>query len=348
MNALEKVNAALPDGAQVEILDSREAWLEKRRANIREGYIGSTTAAAMLGLSRFSGPWDVWANRWDEYGAEPVQTEEDNSGVLSRGLAMEPMLLEAYAKDFGAEVLDPGHLRVIRGKFAVSPDALANCAELGWGVIETKTVMLSQAQWVPREHIQVDGLDGLTRWPMPREYLVQCLVMCCATGLPFCDLWVAVVIEVDDDRCAIATEEFPFARPHAVVRRVRIRVIPSAEDLALFKTALAEFYAAHLAAPGNPPPLDDSRACYLHQLGEDPASRKTKREATEQEAEIIAEILKEGDAEKAAKAEKNTSRAHLVQKMAGMKSVWVKTTGGKRITATISTRGVLKITEPKA
>ena len=333
----------LPPFVGVESYPDRAAWFSARRAGTAAGQIGSTDVAAILGWSKYRTAWDVFV-------AGLTDAEEDSSEPaehLARGLAMEPMLWALYRERYGVEAIEPGHIRVARGRFVVSPDSFVHDMALGWGIGEGKTVLWNHAHWVPYEDVVIEGLDALESWPMPRAYLAQCLSMCLACGLPFCDLWVAVVTPVEDQRCAIATEEYPDVSPHAIQRTVRIRVIPTRDDLVALVARLNGWVQRHLVER-IPPPDDDSKACYLYHLGPDPADRVTYREAEPDEAEIIAEILQADDEKKAAENRWKQARARLVGAMGDAKSVYVKTTAGNRIKATVSTRGVLTVKEPTA
>ena len=330
--------------------ETRFDWLVARETDAAAGFIGSTTVAAILGWSTYAGPWDVWArvHAPDLVHMQNDTEDDDDDSILARGLAMEPLLWSEYRRKTGARVVEPGHLRVYSGRYGVSPDAFVEDPERGWGVGESKTVMLRHSHWVPREDTTIHGLGGLTAWPMPRAYLSQCLVMCAATGLPFCDLWAAVVIETDDPRCDISTDEFPAVRPHAIVRAARIRVIPSPEDIGALNGRVGAWVKRHII-DGEPPPIDDSRVCWLHSLGPDPAARVDKAEATEAQADHIRAYLEGRDTRKAGECNRETARSRLIASMSphGLRSVYVRRDDGKRITATISRRGRLTITEPK-
>lgn len=347
MTALDFINAP----SRVEHHADRDKWLTARHADSRAGYVGSTDVAAILGWSRYAGPWRVWAARHATHLLEPVRSDDEeeddeSDSILLRGLAMEPMLWRRFRQRYGLKVIEPGHIRVKRGRFAVSPDAFIFDPDLGWGVGESKTVMLAHSHWVPRNDEVIEGLDELTSWPMPRAYLGQCLSQALACGLPFCDLFVAVTIDVDDDRCSIATDEFPNVRPHAIVRSARIRVVPTPDDLRALKARLSEWVGRHLVE-GKEPPVDDSRTCYLHHLGPDPAARVVKRRADGSEADLIAEYLEHRDSAKAATALQHKARVRLVKAMGDVRSVYALTESGKRITATIGKRG-LTVREPRA
>ena len=343
----------LPSTVRTTEHDTRADWLAARGADIAAGFVGSTTVAAILGRSNYAGPWDVWArvHAPDLVHRENDDEEQDDDSILARGLAMEPILWQRYRDRFGAQVIEPGHLRCYSGRYAVSPDAFVEDPALGWGVGEAKTVMLKHSHWVPRvdgDTFTIHGLDRLTSWPMPRAYLSQCLAMCIGTGLPFCDLWTSIVIDVEDPRCAIASDEFPGARPHAIVRSARIRVIPTSEDLAALNARVGSWVRRHIV-DGKPPPIDDSRTCWLHSLGPDPAALIDKAEATEEQADHIRAYLEGRDTRVTGESDRETARSRLIASMspAGLRSVYVTRDDGKRITATISRRGRLTITEPK-
>jgi predicted phage-related endonuclease len=109
---------------QVHQYRSREEWLQHRR-------IGSSDVAAILGLSRYRGPWEVLERLRGEAPFEPSTPDQE------RGRRLEPVVLRRYAQACGLEVTPtPAHTLYTREDWAsATPDALAR----GGLVIEAKT-----------------------------------------------------------------------------------------------------------------------------------------------------------------------------------------------------------------
>jgi putative phage-type endonuclease len=72
---------------------TRLGWLEGRRSGI-----GGSDVAAALGMSRYTSPWELWA---DKTGRTELDAEESPSEAAELGNALEPWLLEQVARKVG-------------------------------------------------------------------------------------------------------------------------------------------------------------------------------------------------------------------------------------------------------
>ena len=75
---------------------TREEWIEEKRK-----CLGASDAAKVLGLSKYGGPYDVWASKVHGYSVE--QTEP-----MIFGLEVEPAIASMYARKTGRIVTNPG------------------------------------------------------------------------------------------------------------------------------------------------------------------------------------------------------------------------------------------------
>ena len=150
---------------------SREEWLA-----IRNQGIGSSDSAAVVGLSPYKSPLELWM---EKTGRKPPDDLSDNEAVFW-GSTLEPVIAQVYGEKTGAKV---------RQVHAVlqhheHPHMLANLDRIvahpedGHGLLEIKTAGLwSEAYWE----------DGV-----PEHYQCQVLHQLAVTGKPWAD--VAVLI----------------------------------------------------------------------------------------------------------------------------------------------------------
>lgn len=261
---------------------TRDAWLAHRR-----GKIGGTTAAAILGVS-------PWATPWDVYAAEVLGAERrgPDAEVAARGLELEPVALARWRRAGrmgGADGYEAGVggciVTVERDDlpgWSASPDALliaawqAGAAPRCIGGVEVKTVSRSdigrfwdhddpEPSWVG----QLDGKDvhpGDEGEHIPPAWLVQILVYLEVTGAEWWDL---VILGPHIDQTAI------------------LRVHRDAEAQARIVRSCSAWWDRHVEGR-EPPPLDASDACAAWARArwlETP--RTVTVEATEDLAEIV-------------------------------------------------------------
>lgn len=159
---------------------TRAEWLEARRTGI-----GGSDIAAVLGLSPWRTPIDVWRDKV-EPGPEPEPSE-----AMYWGTVLEDVVAREYSRRTGNAVQRLN--RIIRhplhdwaigtvDRFVVSGNSRARVGADGWiagaeGVLEVKTVS-AFSQW---------GRDG-DEDALPAHVEAQAQWYCAVTGLPWCDV----------------------------------------------------------------------------------------------------------------------------------------------------------------
>ena len=154
----------------------RALWLEERRRGL-----GGTDAAAVLGVSKWSSPHDVWLSKRGE------DAEKPDSEVMWWGRELEDIIARRYMERTGRLVWNPERMlqHPEHPCLIGSPDRLVLNAERG---LEVKTASVYTAsEWGP------EGTDDI-----PPAYLVQCLHYIALTGFAAWD--VAVLIGGNDFR----------------------------------------------------------------------------------------------------------------------------------------------------
>ena len=326
------------------VYTGRDEWLAARQARIAAGGIGSTTAGALLGLSPWRTPWDVWA------AVHAPQLLDDNPAdprLLARGLALEPLADSLYRQSLAddgsggvvlattwgvSEHMTIGHAA---GVLVSSPDAFVHVN--GWvGVAEYKIVQPWNADRWPAGVLEVSTLADLDnasnagRWPVSRQYVVQAMVHLLCTGLEFVDLFAVFAKDVELGHVVDGWDS-----PIAVEGTARLRIYNDAHTLA---AVLHSINAAHKeividgkepTAHAPPPPWDASR---------DPLTGK--RDATPEERNTLAEIAHLTAKSKATKDRLSMLRANLRDDIAdsGVKAIACESTAGT-ISASIAKSG---------
>lgn len=154
-------------------MDARDDFLKSRATGI-----GGSDAAAILGLSRWKSPFQVY----QEKRGEAAQTPDNAS--MRWGRYLEPVVRQAYADDTGRAVrLPDGLVRHQQHTFMIANlDGVTDDGR----VVEIKTARTSQGWGEP-------GSDQV-----PQEYLLQVQHYMAVTGLVVAD--VAVLIGGSDFR----------------------------------------------------------------------------------------------------------------------------------------------------
>lgn len=154
-------------------LQDRAIWLDTRRRGI-----GGSDVAAILGLSPWKSPLDVYL---DKRGEAP---EQDDNEAMAWGRALEPVIRQQYADRTGRSVIVPDAiLQHPRHDFMLANlDGIAENQR----VLEVKTARSGQDWGEP-------GTDEI-----PEPYLLQVQHYLCVTGYAIAD--VAVLIAGSDFR----------------------------------------------------------------------------------------------------------------------------------------------------
>lgn len=325
--------------------DTREAWLADRQARIAAGGIGSTTAAALLGLSPWRTRWECWAA---VHAPERLEPFSGDTRLLERGLALEPMVDRIYreqtsdvAETFGVDL----HITATHpsGVITTTPDALVLLDDGRVGIGEYKVIQPWKTDGYPAEPIEaatIEDIDALStggRWPVERQYVVQCLTHLIATGLDFVDLFAVAVEDV-----MVGHDEPGWDTPVAVRSVHRMRINRDAATLTQVGGAIMTARARYVMTEDEPG-HDDGQPPAPWGDRSDPLSGK--RDATVEEAGILEAIAAATADETAAKATKSALRSELRDLIEASGNVGIKaqSTGSKAITASISNRGTLTI-----
>ena len=243
--------------------------------------IGSSDAAAILGLSPWRGPWDVWpgiVGLVERY-------RRTSDAAQTRGHRLEPLILQWYSDDYGIDLV-PGpslfgdsELLTRDGWAHDHPDAfevgLAGCR----ADCTASKCATTCNDWHPMRHVRAVEAKTL-RWfdsqwgspgtdQVPIHYLTQCAHHRFVTGLPV----VLIAYATGSDELRAYDLDLPD------------RVVDRQAEL------LKAWHTAHVVE-GKPPPLDGSDGCArtlatLYQYG---SGSKVYRDATPHEVEIASEL----------------------------------------------------------
>ena len=239
----------------------RASWLEGRR-------IGASSIAAILGVSPYRGPWDVWLELRGEAPTRPATTDQ------LRGRRWEIRVLEEYEIATGRRVSVPTTSSIWTGANpweTATPDAFAeHRGELG--VVEAKTDRVGHG-WGP-SGVELERWEDGAELLVRPDYALQCYWLCRCTGAPWVDLAVLL--------------------PRYELRWYRLHSDPGTEEA--IGDAVAAWYRRHIELQEQPDP-DQSRACRDHARARLAArGRRPLMVADEQTAELV-ELMAEARAE---------------------------------------------------
>ena len=262
-----------------------------------EHRIGGTDAAAILGLSPYRSPWDLW--RIAHGGATP---EHIDNALLARGRIVEPALLGWYAAKIG---VDSGSIPAV---VACNSDAPWMVGTLdGYiaddrRVVEWKTDLHRDDRWPP------DGSTVSSPDEIPADYWVQiCWYMAITSATeadvvvadrtrgrwdPVIDTAAAVALSTDH---SIAEELIRrwyavqiASRPVAPTTIRLVHVRPSPDDVAAIVDAVADARERMLVR-GEEPPVDASAGC--RQALVDRSRPSTRLRATDAQEALLRRAL---------------------------------------------------------
>ena len=320
---------------RLRIYDSREEWLQARKARIAAGGVGSTTAGALLGLSPWRSKWDVWAA---VHAPHLLSDDTPNPRLLARGLALEGLCDRLYCERMQAETVGVDlHMTVGHsdGILVSSPDAFSQCMD-DVGVAEYKVVQPWHADSWPAGDLEVrtladlDAASSMGRWPIARQYVVQAMVHLMCSRLDFVDVFAIFAKDVQLGHTVDGWDS-----PIAVEGTACLRIWRHDDTLAAVHAAITAAHA-DIIVDGNEPkdfappaPWDSTR---------DPLTGK--RDATPSERDALAEIAQLTAKTKANKARLDHLRANLRDDIAdsGVKAISAESSAGK-ISASIAKSG---------
>jgi putative phage-type endonuclease len=194
--------ATLPQGQTAEVYEKREDWLEARRPGI-----GSSDAAAVLGVSRFGSPLSLYHEKLGTF----QDTRDKGETEFQRwGQILEEPIAQRFQEEVGRTVvspaalvseLAPGRHVVVRDtedpRLVASPDRVQlSGPHPSMGLLEIKNASVYVAEEWDRETGEI-----------PLEYMVQVQHQLMVTGLQWAsiaaliggNLFVYADIQRDDD-----------------------------------------------------------------------------------------------------------------------------------------------------
>ncbi len=241
----------------------RDEWLDLRRDGV-----GGSDVAAIMGMSKWSSPIEVWLDKTRRSTPPDISDKEP----IRMGNELEPTVLEMYRRRH-PESRARRVNAVLRSKdrpwAQASLDGITHDAKMGWGVLELKTSS-SMADWA----------DGI-----PLYYLTQVTHYLSVTGYPFAD--VAALV---GDRG---------------LHYYEARVYRDEEDVAAVTKAVDEFWHGFVEADVMPSVVvgtpGESKAIWETYKRFD--ADMTPDESDQADA-LASEYLRASEAERSAKAER--------------------------------------------
>ena len=208
--------------------ESDEDWLAERRKGI-----GGSDVAAIMGLSAYSTPYQVWLEK-----TRGIHDDISEKPAVMWGNILEPVVGEHYMDchpDRHVRRVNAIARSIGRPWAQASLDYEVHDPELGWGVLEIKT-----AGW----RRESDWEEGV-----PVYYQTQVAHYLSVTGRPFAD--VAVLIAGQDYR--------------------EYRVMRDEEDIETVNRAVDEFWEMHVES-GVAPDVDAPDTCYVFEAHPEPGA----------------------------------------------------------------------------
>lgn len=270
-------------------MPDRDAWLDYR-AEHGAYRIGASAVGAILGVSAWTSPTDIWLQH------QPGYVAPAPSAAMLDGIAWEPIALQLYAQRTGLRVETHPH-RIYRHPDApwlgATLDGLALDAG-DWLAVEVKTDRThGAAEAWPQDGARVDvvDLDTPERCPIPPAYWLQVQTQLACAGL-------------ERAHVVVCLPRYGMIMPE--MRVIEVTAQPYGEVL----RALTRWRDEHLLAGVRPDPTTPAeREAFARWLYPE---RPHKRDATEAEAEAIARLLDLRDQRDEADASFSALRAEVV------------------------------------
>lgn len=257
---------------RIEVYQSRGDWLAARTGKSQHR-IGASDVAAILGVSPWAGPWDIWTQR---QGLKPP-IDPARERAFARGHRYEIRALQDFAEESGVytcqtwaiwapDTRDAQVIVVGEVPWTVcSPDALvyrhaSQGIDAHWGGAEAKTTSEPQ-YWGPTQ--EIPSWQEQHASVVPPQYALQCYWSLEVTGLPS---WTLIIL-------------LPWYE-------VRWYVIHRDEEIQRsLLDAVGEWRERHLVR-GEAPDIASSDACGSWLSQRFPGG-KPQREATDREAMVV-------------------------------------------------------------
>lgn len=198
----------------------------------RKQGIGSSDVAAVLGLSPYRGPHDVWADKTSD------DVEQIDNVHTRFGNMMEPVMIAWYAeqnpewtvipnRDENGDQVITTHPDLPWAK--ATQDAIAFCGE------RRKLVEIKTASWTMADKWGEEGTDEI-----PDEYMAQVI-------------WQMFVLDIDSADVVVLLDKEP--RIYHVQRRMDVERGIAAK--------VGQFWRNYVLTK-TPPPVDGSEACFAN------------------------------------------------------------------------------------
>jgi len=260
-------------------VQDRTAWLEARRQGI-----GGSDVAAVLGLSKWRGPMDVWAEK------RGLADDQAENYAMMRGRILESAVADWYSEISGAS-LEDGPPMPISGPepwMLGSPDRYAITEEEGRYGLEIKTAR-SCDDW---------GQDGSSMIPV--YYATQVAWYMACTDI---DRWdVAVLFMMND--------EF---RRYTILRdsEVEKKLISSCR----------QWWNKHVVE-GSPPPVDGSNAASQYLQQKFPTASQELRKANPDETNTVFDLYEVNEQLKLLKDKKARLENQIKEVIGENEGIW--------------------------
>tara|TARA_R100001015_G_C4632758_1_gene196753 strand:+ start:1899 stop:2837 length:939 start_codon:yes stop_codon:yes gene_type:complete len=227
-------------------LSKPEGWFEARRAGL-----GGSDIAAVLGLSKWQSPMDVWSAK------RGLSEEVVETNAMRRGRLLESAIANWYQEETGLEVLDGNEMPIVGPKpfMLASPDRYVSAGKTRFG-LEIKTAR------------SVDGWGDDLGSGVPVYYATQAAWYMACTNI---DRWDFAVLFLVND-------EF---RRYTLIRDKKT-------EKKLVKKC-GDWWKRHVVG-GEPPPIDGSTAADKFLQGKYDNPNEEYRLAVPEEEELIFEL----------------------------------------------------------
>lgn len=267
----------------------RDAWLASRK-------LGASDVAAVLGVSRFKSPWDVWSSI---HGLVPPQPDTPD---LARGRLFERSLVQLFSDETGMRTAPLRNALVVGPEpfVTASPDMIVWAGEAYTG--ETKTDRRAELYG---ESQNIDRWDAAAARLVPADYALQ----------TYTQMWAA---ESEYGFLAVLLPFYQF-------RWFRFRRDPAVEGALV--PALRKWWTRHVVK-GEPPAVDSSDTARRY-LGEKFATPAEPREADPDEVELALAFARAKVAEKNAKERAALIQNQLLERLEGAAQLRVPTVAEK-------------------
>lgn len=278
--------------------EDRDAWLEARSVEHR---IGGSDVGAILGVSSFAGPWDVYLNR-HRLEAPPEQNEDQ-----ARGHLLEPAILGLYEKLYDRKVIDLGFCHVVHPEH---PWAVASLDGLCWdpeaqtlGAVDAK----SHYDWdQPKTDAEITEYGAESVIELAPYEANQGYWYLEITGLP----WIDFAVYLPGREChEVEFGGVKYMLTWCRMRTVRLHAVPKLQKTLL--KAVGAWRQRHLVDKEEPP-VDATRACTRGVARE---MREDYAVATEDQVQLILEAHAAREERKAAAAKELLAKNTLFKAM---------------------------------